>query len=64
MTLAGDENVFGWVPAGDAQQFAAQEIDAVAVFRRQRDGDAVTFVVTFSSASGKIDLVIDGDTGE
>ena len=42
MTLAGDENVFGWVPAGDAQQFAAQEIDAVAGAREELNSDKLS----------------------
>jgi hypothetical protein len=41
---------------------APQEIDAVTVFCRQRDRYAVALVVPFGSASGEINLVIDGDT--
>ena len=66
MALAGNENVFGMMPAGDAQQFGAQQFDAQPGFGRKRNGDGVAvrivFVVALRFAPSEIDLVLHGDS--
>ena len=58
VALAGDEDVFGLMPAGDAQQFPTQQVDAGAGTRRQRNGDRVGLVVALGGAAGEVDLVV------
>lgn len=64
VAFAGDKDVFSRMPAGNTQQLAAQQIDAVAVLRGQRYCNTVAFIVPFGSPAREIDLVIDRDTGE
>ena len=61
VALAGNEHILGLVPAGDAEQFAAQQVDALAVLCRQRDRYPAGFVVSLGHAAGEVDLVIDGN---
>jgi hypothetical protein len=58
VALAGNEDIFGLMPAGDAQQFLTQQVDTLIGLGRQGNC-GVGFVVALSRRRGQVDLVVD-----
>ncbi|MBN8614344.1 MAG: hypothetical protein J0L92_27335, partial [Deltaproteobacteria bacterium] len=51
------EDVLGRVPAGDAQQFGAQQVDAAAVPGGERNGDGVAVGVVLVLRAARLALL-------
>ena len=64
MPFAGDEHVFGRMPAGDLQQRLAQQFNAFTGLGRERDCRSCIVVMTLGRISGEINLVVDGDSSQ
>ena len=61
MAFAGDEDILGLVPAGDTQQFLAEQVDTLIGLGGQGNCHAIGLVMPFRLAFGEVDLVVEGD---
>ena len=61
MAFAGNEHIFGLMPAGQLKQFLAQQIDSLSGLGRQRYRHPILRFLAFRAAASKVDLVFYGD---